>query len=513
MFWADRLAEEIKKRYGQDNLVIRDEKTMSGSAHIGSMLSASIHGLLSEVLSDDGVTNTYFFEFNDMDAFDSVPVYLEGKNFEEHLGKSLRDVPSPDGKVENYAVYFAHDFRQVIEGAGFKPQFDFSSEWYFSGKMDGVIREALKHAEDIRRIYKEVSGGEREEKWLPILVRCPECNKISTTQAEDFDGETVLIHCAPNAVTYTKGCGFDGRVSPCGGNAKLPWKVEWAAKWKVRRVNVEGGGKDHSTRGGAHEVADRICREVFRYETPFFFAHEFFLVGGKKISSSKGLGSTARSIFDLLPPKMFRLSLIGKDINQQRNFDPEGDSIPVLYDQYDKLAEHYWSGTKDDYARLFEYIHPGMGKSDLPKSGEVRLPQPQKLPRFSQVAFVVQMPHLDIKKEFPDARPDELTERAAYAKKWLAEYAPEKYVFKLQESMPAVELTAGQKSALGELLAFLESHESATAEEIHGKLHELKEFKSIYCIFLGKDHGPKAGWFLFSLPRKFVLERLKQATK
>ncbi len=513
MFWADRIAEEIVKTRGNKPLVIRDEKTMSGYAHIGSMLSAAMHGVVSEALTDRGAENTYFFEFNDMDALDGIPVYLEGKGLEEHLGKSLRDVPSPGAKAKNYADYFMQDFRGVIAGAGFAPQFDYSSDWYFSGKMDGVIREALEHAEDIRRIYKEVSGGNREEEWLPILVKCPTCGKISTTEASDFDGETVQIECRPDKANYTKGCGYKGRVSPFGGNAKLPWKVEWAAKWKVRSVDIEGGGKDHSTRGGSHDVADHVSREIFKYETPFYVPHEFFLVGGKKISSSKGLGSTAQAIFELLPPKMFRLSLIGKDIGQQKNFDPEGDSIPVLYDHYDKLTATYWSGAKDDYARLFEFIHPGHN-----------IPQQMFLMRFSQVAFIVQMPHLDLKKEaelikgstLTQAEQQELEERAHYAQHWLAEYAPEKYVFKLQDSLPEVAktLTPTQKTALAEVLRYIEASPAMpNGEELQAKLHELKEFKAIYLAFLAKESGPKAGWFLSVLPKDFVLKRLEEASQ
>lgn len=514
MFWADRIAEEITVRLTKSNkepLVIRDEKTMSGWAHIGSMLSAAAHGTVSEALVDKGVQNSYFFEFNDMDAFDSVPVYLERKDLKQHLGKSLRDVPSPDGKAKSYAEYFARDFRKVIEGTGYKPIFDFSSEWYFSGKMDGVIREALERADSIRRIYKEVSGGEREEKWLPILIKCPTCGKIATTEAEDFDGKTVKIHCRPAKLDYPKGCGFEGTVSPFGGNGKLPWKVEWAAKWKVRRVEIEGGGKDHSTRGGAHEVADRISEEVFNYKTPLFFAHEFFLVGGRKISSSKGLGSTARAIFDLLPPKIFRLSLIGKDINQQRNFDPEGDSIPALYDQYDKLAQNYWAGITDDYARLFELIHPNR-----------TVPTKSSLPRFSQVAFVVQMPHLNLHSEFPGADPHELQERAVYAKKWLEMYAPEKYIFKLQEAMPKIVLTEKQKIVLAALADYIEGEQKLEGEKLHHRLHEIKSeqkiapaelFGALYLVFLGKRQGPQAGWFLASLPKSFVLKRLREGAR
>ncbi len=506
MFWADRIAQEVMNRFGPKGpVVIRDEKTMSGFAHIGSMLSAAMHGIIGEALADRNVPNTYYFEFNDMDAFDGIPVYLAGKNLEPHLAKSLRDVPSPDESAKNYAEYFANDFREVIKGTGFNPIFDFSSDWYLSGKMDGVIREALLGADEIRRIYKEVSGGVREGEWLPILMKCPTCGKIATTEASDFDGETVQVFCRPDKVKYTNGCGYKGRLSPFGGRGKLPWKVEWAAKWKARGIEVEGGGKDHSTKGGAHEVADHVSREVFKYETPFFVAHEFFLVGGKKISSSKGLGSTARSIFELLPPKMFRLSLIGKDITQQRNFDPEGDSIPVLYDQYDKLAESYWSNAKDDYARLFEMIHP-----------ERKIPTRSVPPRFSQVAFMVQMPHMDLYKEFPNADRAELDERAAYAKKWLEAYAPEKYVFKLQETLPDVakNLTDVQKKALQEILRYIVVFETMpSGEDLHSKLHELKEFKAIYLAFFGKDHGPKAGWFLSSLPKEFVVKRLEEASK
>jgi len=254
-------------------------------------------------------------------------------------------------------------------------------------------------------------------------------------------------------------------------------------------------------------VANHIAREVFRYEPPFDVPYEFFLVGGKKMSSSKGHGSSAKEIADLVPAKILRLALTAKEINQAFNFDPEGDTIPVLYDQYDKLAENYWAGTKDDYARLFELIHPKTRTSDVRV-----LPKQSPLPRFSQVAFVVQMPHLELEKEFPEAEATELAERALYAKRWLAEYAPEKFVFKLQEQLPMVEISNEQKTNLKQLLEFLHSKPSTTAEEIHTKLHELKAFKEIYLVFLGKDHGPKAGWFIASLPREFVLKRLEEAS-
>lgn len=535
MFWADRIAKEVLERFGAGKpLFIRDEKTLSGRVHIGSMRGVAVHGAVYEALREQGADATFAYEFNDFDPMDDIPAYLDQAAYEPHLGKPLYTIPAPAGSAaKNYAEHFGQEFKKVIEGAGFAPAFYRATELYLTGKMDGVIREALDGAEAIRRIQKEVSGSDRKPTWLPVSVICPQCGKMTTTDATDWDGQTVQVNCYPTKVAYTQGCGFSGRISPFGGAAKLFWKADWPAKWKVMGVMVEGGGKDHSTKGGSRDVANHIAKEVFTYEPPFDIPYEFFLVGGQKMSSSKGRGSSAGDIAELMPAKILRLALLGKDYNQQTNFDPEGDTLPVLYDQYDKLAESYWAGVKDDYARLFETLHTvewgGAGQNGLASPGgevkpdrqdeEIRgpferhLPTKQSLPRFSQVAFMVQMPHLDLKKEFPDADPAELAERASYAKKWLEQYAPEKFVFKLQESLPSVEITSEQKTNLKKVLEFLEANPHAAAEDLHTKLHELKAFKEIYLAFLAKDHGPKAGWFLASLPRQFVLARLAEASQ
>ncbi len=526
MFWADRIAKEIAEKYAGTtkagaSIVIRDEKTPSGRVHVGSMRGVAIHGVIHEVLTSLGISNTFLYEFNDMDAMDGFPEYLP-EEFRQHMGKPLRSIPSPDGKAANFAEYFAEEFKEVIRATGFTPMFYDVSELYFSGKMDSAIRIALEHAADIRRIYKEVSGSQKPDDWYPLSVICESCGKVGTTKVYAFDGTLVSYRCEPNMVKWAKGCGHDGKVSPFGGKAKFPFKVEWPAKWMVVGVQVEGAGKDHSTKGGARDVAAHIAQEVFNYEVPFDTPYEFFLVGGKKMSSSKGRGSSAKEIADLVPAKILRLALLNKEINQAFNFDPEGDTIPVLYDLYDKLAVGYESVKDDDYARLFELVHPGKA---LPESGTY-------FPRFSQVAFLVQMPHLDLEREVAALKGAELThadkkelaERVEYAKRWLAEYAPEKFVFKLQDTLPdaAKDLSDLQKNALTQLAAYIRAEsDMPDGEAIQHKLHELKEtlaikpqdiFGALYIAFLGKSYGPKIGWFLSVLPKEFVLTRLEEAT-
>lgn len=510
MFWLDRVYGELEAQLKEKiasgkTLVIRDEKTASGRVHIGSMRALILHAAIAERLDEAGVPNVFKFEINDMDAMDGLPTYLDEAEYKQHMGKPLYKIPSPDGKAKNFAEYFADEYKEAIAAAGFTPEFYNASELYLSGRMNDVIREALDGAQEVRTIYEEAYGQKRAADWYPLLAVCENCGKLGTTKVTAWDGEKVTYTCHPKAVEWAEGCGHTGQVSPFDGNAKFPWKIDWPAKWKVVGVDVEGGGKDHYSKGGARDIARQVSERVFEYPEPFGVPNEFFLIGGKKMSSSKGSGASAKDIVELVPNKIFRLALFSKDINQQINFDPEGDTIPVLYDLYDKLAGEYWAGTRDDFSRLFEYAHPGRA-----------VPAQSALPRFSQVAFVVQMPHMDMYKEFPEADKAELDERAKYAKHWLESYAPEKFVYKLQDELPeaAKNLPESSKTALKALHDLISASDTMlSGEDIHTELHKSKEFKAVYLAFLGKDSGPKAGWFLSSLPREFVLKRLAEASQ
>ena len=526
MFWADRIAKEIqerpeaKKATKDSPLIIRDEKTLSGRVHVGSMRGVAIHGLISEVLNEYHIPNRFLWEHNDFDPFDAIPGYLDQEKYKEHLGKPLYTVPSPEAGYENYAAYFGAEFQAVHKKIGFTPEYYWAyKDLYAAGKMDALIKTALERASDIRRIMKEVSGSVKDDAWLPISVVCEKCGKMMTTRAYDFDGETVAYACDRSPDECVP-CGHTGRIAPFKGAAKLYWKADWAAKWVAMNVSVEGAGKDHSTKGGSRDVSKRIAKEVFNYEEPYNAPYEFFLVGGKKMSSSKGRGSSAKDMSDLLPPSIFRLALLGKEINQQVDVDPSGDSVPRLYDWYDELLGKVKEGIADDFTRLYALVQ-------LPEHQAVP-PTPWQM-RFSEVAFVAQMPHIDLVEEASRVKGENLTEeelralaeRAEYAKYWLSTYAPERYLYALQDTMPAVELSETQKKALTLLHSYL-SEGQKTGEELHHRLHELKAetpiepkelFSALYRIFLARESGPKAGWFLSVLPHDFVLKRLEEASK
>jgi lysyl-tRNA synthetase class 1 len=422
--------------------------------------------------------------------------------------------------LAQHPLALGQEYVNVVNQIGFGATVYRATELYKQGKMNEQIRAVLDKKDLVRSIYKEVSGSEKPEGWYPLNVICEHCGNLSATKVTGWDGEQVTYTCASDTIEWATGCGHTGTISPFDGNASLPWKPEWAAKFVAKGVHFEGGGKDHYSKGGSRQVAEAICRQVFEHEPPYGVFNEFFLVGGKKMSSSKGNAATAKEMVDLLPPHILRLLLLKTPINRQIDFDPQGDAVPVLWDTYDRLAEKTWSGVVDDDSQVFKFSH-------LPEDRKT-IHERRFLPRFSQVAFLVQMPHMDIYEEVSRMKGAELTDadraeidlRAEYAKRWLADYADDRFIFELQEQLPSLtkELTTAQQSALSTLADKIVTTDHITGEALHALIHEVKEesglppkefFTAIYSAFLGKESGPKVGWFLSTLDKDFVVSRLK----
>ena len=77
MFWADEIVEKVEKTFpDRKSFIVRDEKTPSGRVHIGSLRGVVIHGVVAQALKEKGHSVKYFYEINDADPMDGLPVYL-----------------------------------------------------------------------------------------------------------------------------------------------------------------------------------------------------------------------------------------------------------------------------------------------------------------------------------------------------------------------------------------------------------------------------------------------------
>ncbi len=520
MFWADKIAKNIIDSEKYKPYWVDDMKTPSGRIHVGSLRGVTMHDLIYKALLHAGHKATFTYVFDDHDPMDALPAYLDKNKWEIYLGQPLFTVPSPDGEAESYARYFADEFRDVFNNTGSHPEIIWTSELYKSGKMNEGVRLCLNHADIIRKIYEELYQKKMAFDWYPFQIVCSQCGKESTTRVSNWDGKEVEFTCKVDAVDWTQGCGFSGKTSPFSGDGKfvgkLSWKVEWAVKWMVIGVTVEGAGKDHMTAGGSHDVASRVCERVLKYPVPYPFAHEFFLIGGKKMSSSKGLGSSAKEISEIIPLYLVRFIFTRIDYREAINFDPVGTlAIPDLFDEYDRCWQALNTNSEPDLARAFELAQIGKIPEKKPKLF---------LPRFRDVANLAQLPNVKLHERFEqfkgskltDQEKDILKERLSYAFIWLSKYAPDEYRYQIStKSYDGINLSKDQWDFLNDLAKIWEQVEEP--EKLQSQIFHLAKtkniepssaFKALYTVILDKLHGPRAGWLLKKFPKETILERL-----
>lgn len=515
MYWADKLAKQIIESGKFKPYWVDDMKTPSGFTAISALKGPIFHDLIYKSLKHFGHEAKTTFIINDFDVIDGLPDDFK-EDFSKYMGFPLNTVPSPQPGFNSFGDYFAQDYKKVLKKLGVEAEFISSWDMYHQGKFDEVIKIALDNAEKIQDIYERISGSKKREMgWLPFQVICENCGKLGTTRVFKWDGEKVSYKCEPELVKWATGCSHEGKISPFGGNGKLPWRVDWPAHWKVLGITIEGAGKDHTSAGGSLDTALALCEEVFDYPKPFSPQYEFVLIGGKKMSTSKGLGLKARDAGEMLPPELIRFLFSRYDFNQQVNFDPMGTmAIPDLFDEYDRCFLAFIDASNEDLSRAFEMSYIG------------QLPKKEKtfLPRFRDVANFIQQPGIDLVQKFSEGKGSDLSdseksildERIKYAKIWLERFAPEGLKLGLSESSGNFVLSDEQKKYLEKVIDLIK--EESSAEELQTKLYQLTKdqginaklgFQAIYQCLIGKDFGPKAGAFIRQYEKQDVVDRIK----
>jgi lysyl-tRNA synthetase class 1 len=525
MYWADELAASLSGPQ-----IVNDSKSPSGTVHVGSLRGVVLHDAIHRALLGAGLSARFLYGVDDMDAMDSQ-AKLTPDAVERYMGAPLSRVPAPEGSsAANYARHFVGEiFFKTFEPLGIKPEFYWVSELYAAGKMDPYVKLALDRADRVRELYSRVSHVERSGEWLPLQVICEQCGKIGTTYATEWDGSTVAYACKPEMVSWARGCGHEGRVAPFGGQAKLPWNLEWAAKWGLLGVTVEGCGKDLATAGGSRDRSDAISREVFEVEPPRNVTYEFLNVGGKKMSTSKGKGVAAHTIAEVLPPEQLRFMFLRPRPNQVIDFDPEGDTIPRLFDEFDRIAsatagKEVKGELPADFERLFAY-------SLLGPSPDVAAAAAAFRPAFGHLALLLQLPGVDIaarmvaEKGAPltDLEARVLAERISAAQAWLESFAPDRARLAIRRDAVPDEVAGlddAQRSYLGALAVAAEAEKPAAGDAWQALIFRVaaelelasgRAFGALYAAFLGRANGPRAGWLLAGLEPEFVVERLRAA--
>jgi lysyl-tRNA synthetase class 1 len=244
------------------------------------------------------------------------------------------------------------------------------------------------------------------------------------------------------------------------------------------------------------------------------------------MSTSKGRGTAAHRIVEVLPPEPLRTLMIRSRPNTAIDFEPEGtDAVPRLFDEFDRLGDavagrDVKGELPPGFASIFRYALRDAGADFEAEAATFR-------PSFSHVAFLLQVPGADVPALVAVEKGTALTareaaildERLAAARVWLDDYAPERARMRVQDELP--EAVASLEPEQRAFLATLAEEPGASTGDAWqsaifetskaGGLPAGKAFAALYLAFLGRPNGPRAGWLLASLDRAFVIRRLREA--
>lgn len=519
MFWADELARRAPPGRPQ---VVNDSKTPSGTIPISALRGPITHDAIARALRDAGVETRFIFGSDDMDPMDSQSMKSD-EHLAPHMGKPLALIPAPGGVATDYAEFHQGRFLSTFPDLGIHPDALYRMrDLYREGRLDAAIDRVLRHADVAREVLARVANVKKKTDYYPLQVVCENCGRLGTTYVSGYDGREVSYECRADLVSWAEGCGHRGKVSPFGGRAKLPWNFEWAAQWDLFGVTIEGCGKDLSTAGGSRERSDALYRAIWEKEPPINVPYEFVTIAGKKMSTShaedwRHLGAAAHEIVELLTGEIVRFLMLRTRPASTIEFDPTGDRIPRLFDDYDKAADAYANEPESDPGRVYALSQLARGAVATP----FRVP-------FGLLANWLQMPHLDPKAEaerlvgrpLTEIERRELDRRMQVARIWLARWAPEEAKFSVSQSLPAAarDLSPKQRELLRRLIPFVE--DSLAPDELQTKIYDLRKelgieskdaFAAVYLAFIGKPGGPRAGWLLKALDREFARRRLEEA--
>lgn len=497
--WADEAAEAVV-RTGRP-AVVSSGISPSGEIHIGNMREVLTADAVFRALNDRGAAPRFNYVADNFDPLRRVYPFLDASVYEPLIGRPLSEIPCPCGDHVSYAEHFLLPFLDSLAKLHVEVDVERADAMYKSGRMDGVVVEALEGRDRIAAILEELTGKTVGADWSPFQPLCPACGKITDAAVLGFSRENATID-------YRCRCGSSGTV-PIAGSGKLTWRVDWPARWKMLGVTMEPFGKDHATRGGSYDTGVRIAREVFGYEPPFPVAYEWISLKGKgDMSSSKGNVLSIAQALEVVPPEALRYLVMRERPQRTITFDP-GEPLLQLVDEVEAAGAE------------------GAADRALELSRAAGFP-PVGVP-FKHLVVVAQAAEFDLDRVmeilaragYPGLDRAAVGERLGYARRWLDRFAPDDLRFEVRAGLPeeALSLDPVRKRFLAELASLL--RDGMDGEAVHQAIYEavsrvegLKPqaaFQAIYLALLGKARGPRAGWFLTVVGIDRAARRFREA--
>ncbi len=505
MQWLDKIVNELITRYPEGEILIESGGSPSGEYHLGHMRELVICDAILLELRNRGRKAKHIYFVDDLDALRKIPVNIPAE-YEKYLGQPLSDIPSPEGD-KSYADYFIEGLKAGCVSLGVEVDFVYAHEKYRSGFFTEAIEKSLENIEQIKNILESVSNRKLGNEWSPIQVN--EGGYLKKRRYLSIDESAKILK-------YEDKEAKEQSIPYDSGDIKLDWRIDWPARWWLLGVAVEPFGRDHASSGGSYDTGEQIIKEIFGAKAPLAVKYDFINLFGdtKKMSASKGTGLSASEAAGIIPSEAMRYFILNAPPNKLLHFDPIGGLTRLI----DEFAELLAKPNKDEREeRLLELCTNGVESvvsnvpfSHLVDSYQSALKDPEKtLQTIARTEHAVNV----------KAQRETILKELKFIDKWLSSWAPEEVKFNILDEVDGSKFSPAEKNYLKLLAEKIESGPAEPdAEWFHKTIYEFKDktelepkklFQTLYKVLIGKDSGPRAGWFLSTLPRDWLIKRLK----
>ena len=512
--WADAAAEKlIAARPDRDVYTCASGISPSGPVHVGNLRDLVTIQFVGKALAERGKRTRLIHSWDEFDRFRKVPTGLPAE-YAQYIGRPLTSVPDPDGAYPSYARRHEQAFEDSLRPLGIRVDYRYQTALYTSGAYGTAIVEAVRarfRIFDIIESYRtDSSPPGRRADYLPLTVYCSSCGRDSTRVA--------LVPNEDRATYVCEDCGHLAELDlRTASNIKLPWKVDWAMRWRHEGVVFEPAGKDHATKGGSFEVASQISKEIFGYEPPVFQPYEFIGLKGitGKMSSSTGQLLTPGDVLEVYQPEVL-LWLFAR-VPPNRAFDLAlDDGIYRLYDEFDRCLAGEASAL--DSRALQLALLPGRQVAPVPF---------RQLAGFAGLALGNRGALESIFQRLGAPwRLKDFEERLQTAERWLERYAPEERTTLLPSANEPLfsSLTERERDWLQRLVDWFTSRPGFTVDEVTTVLYDIPKapemaeaerkaaqkrfFHILYGLLFGANRGPRLGTFFAAVSPETYLSLL-----
>ena len=206
----------------------------SGLPHIGTfgeVMRTTMVRRAFEALAPEIPTRLFAFS-DDMDGLRKVPDNIPNQDLvRAHLGKPLTQVPDPFGTHGSFGAHNNARLCAFLDAYGFEYEFQSATDWYKSGRFDGVLLKVLEQYDAIMDVMLPTLGEDRQQSYSPFLPVCPETGVVLQVP--------VLVRDLKNGtIVYLREDGKEIETKVTGGAVKLQWKCDWAARWVALGVRI-----------------------------------------------------------------------------------------------------------------------------------------------------------------------------------------------------------------------------------------------------------------------------------